>query len=334
MAKSFDLNAPFLRPTWRTGLLAACLLLSTQAHCGIFDKAPQPIVLEATTDRASAFSTLFLNENMMARDQNKPYEGPVRPLAMATVMVKFITDTSASSTSGNKGATVDVNYKLLGLTPEVMQAVADDFSANFATALAAQGYAVLGQDKVLGQEEFRTLVAETAAPHESRGVVKALAKNSGTTVLAKGTADTFTMTGYSKGAALAKSLGATTIHASLVIGFAKLANSGSFRSAEVDHGVKLSVLPQSVFMVMGDDGSSKRFEFRQEIVLPSQIGAKVVDAGRSGGQTALLIFNALAGGSSGSIKNYEVTVVDNYRDLVSADLKMVSEVLAQGLKKQ
>ena len=314
-------------------LLAACLALTFQAHGGIFDKAPQPIILEATTDRAEAFTTLFLNENLMARDQNKPYEGPVRPLAMATVMLKFITDTSASSTSGNQGATVDVNYKLLGLTPETMQAVADDFASSFAAALVSRGYSVIGQDKVLANEEFRKLVDETAGPQESGGLVKAMAKNSGTTILSKGTADTFTMTGYSKGAALAKALGATTIHANLIIGFAKLANSGSYRSAEVAHGVKLSLSPKSMFMVMGEDGSIKQFQFRQEVVLPSQIGAKVVDVGRSGGQTALLIFNALAGGSSGSISNFEVTVVDNYRELVSADLKMVAEVLAQGLKK-
>jgi hypothetical protein len=84
---------------------------------------------------------------------------------------------------------------------------------------------------------------------------------------------------------------------------------------------------------MGDDGSIKQFQFRQEVVLPSQIGSKVVDVGRSGGQTALLIFNAIAGGSSGSISNFEVTVADNYREMVSTDLKMVAEVLAQGLKK-
>jgi hypothetical protein len=215
------------------------------AHAGLFDKAPQPIILEATADRATAFSTLFLNENMMARDQNKPYDGP----------------------------------------------------------------------------------------QESGAMVKAMAKNSGTTILSKGTADTFTMTGYSKGAALAKALGATTIHANLIIGFAKLANSGSFRSAEVAHGVKLSLSPQSMFMVMGDDGSIKQFQFRQEVVLPSQIGAKVVDVGRTGGHTALLVFNALAGGSSGSIINFEVTVVDNYREMVLTGLRMVAEVLAQGLKK-
>jgi hypothetical protein len=97
--------------------------------------------------------------------------------------------------------------------------------------------------------------------------------------------------------------------------------------------VKLSLSPRSMFMVMGDDGSIKQFQFRQEIVLPSQIGAKVEDVGRSGGQTALLIFNALAGGGAGSIKNYQVTPVANYRELVAADLKMVAEVLAQGLKK-
>jgi hypothetical protein len=49
--------------------------------------------------------------------------------------------------------------------------------------------------------------------------------------------------------------------------------------------------------------------------LPSQIGAKVVDVVRTGGQTDLLVFNALAGGSSGSISNFEVTVVDNYREM-------------------
>jgi hypothetical protein len=314
-------------------IVAGSLLLTSHTLAGLFDKAPQPIVLEAGTDREAAFKTLFLNENLMARDQNKPYEGPVRPLAMASVKLMFITDTSASSSSGDKGATVDVNYKLVGLPPATMQAVADDFASTFAAALAARGYAVLEQDKVLANDDFRKLVTETAGPQESNGLTKALASNSGVTVLGKGTADTFTMTGYSKGADLAKALGTTTVHANLIIGFAKLANSGSFKSAEVDHGVKLSISPKSMFMVMGDDGSIKQFQFRQEVVLPSQIAAKVADVGRTGGQTALLIFNALAGGGSGAIKNYEVTPVENYRELVTADLKMVAEVLAQGLKK-
>ena len=74
-----------------TKLLTRALLvmglssLTTVSHAGLFDKAPQPIMLEATTDRADAFKTLFLNENLMARDQNKPYDGPARPLAMASV---------------------------------------------------------------------------------------------------------------------------------------------------------------------------------------------------------------------------------------------------------
>jgi len=314
-------------------IVAACLVLTPHAWAGLFDKAPQPIILETGTDREVAFKTLFLNENLMARDQNKPYEGPARPLAMASVKLMFITDTSASSSSGDKGATVDVNYKLVGLPPATMQAVADDFASTFATALAARGYSVVEQEKVLANDDFRKLVTETAGPQESNGLTKALASNSGVTVLGKGTADTFTMTGYSKGADLAKALGSTTVHASLIIGFAKLANSGSFRSAEVDHGVKLSISPKSMFMVMGDDGSIKQFQFRQEVVLPSQIAAKVTDVGRTGGQTAQLIFNALAGGSSGSIKNFEVTPVENYRELVTSDLKMLAEVLAQGLKK-
>jgi hypothetical protein len=314
-------------------ILVGCMLQTMPSYAGLFDKAPQPIILEATTDREEAFKTLFLNENFMARDQNKPYDGPAQPLAMTSVKLQFITDTSASSSSGDKGATVDVNYKLIGLTPEIMQAVADDFAASFASALASRGYALLEQDKVLANDDFRKLVEETAGPKESNGLVKALATNSGVTVLSKGTADTFTMTGYGKGADLAKALGATTVHASLIIGFAKLANSGSYRSAEVEHGVKLSLSPKSMFMVMGDNGAMKQFQFRQEIVLSSQIGAKVKDVGRTGGQTALLIFSALAGGGSGSIKNFEVTPVENYRELVSADLKMVAEVLAQGLKK-
>jgi hypothetical protein len=252
---------------------------------------------------------------------------------MASVKLTFITDTSASSTSGDKGATVDVNYKLLGLSPATMQGVADDFASTLAAALTARGYAVLEQDKVLANDNFRKLVSETGGQQESNGLTKAIASNSGVTVLSKGTADTFTMTGYGKGADLAKATGTTTFHVGLIIGFAKLANSGSFKSAEVDHGVKLSISPQSMFMVMGDDGSIKQFQFRQEIVLPSQIAAKVTDVGRTGGQTALLIFNALAGGGSGAIKNYEVTPVENYRELVTADLKMVAEVLAQGLKK-
>jgi hypothetical protein len=309
-------------------LLAASLLLGGPAHAA----GPQPIILEASTDRAEAFKILFLNENFLARDQNKPYDAPLRPLAMTSVVIKFTTDTSGGSGSGNRGATVDVNYKLLGLTPAVMQAVTDEFAAHFATALGAQGYKVMPQDAVLANEDFAKLVAEAAGPQEAGGLVRMLASNSGTTVLGKGTIDSFTMTGFNRGTVLAKALGANTVHVSLVMGFAKLANSGSYSSAEVSHGVKLTISPNSRFMVMGEDGTSKMFEFRQEIVLPSQIGAKVVQTARSGGQTALMIFNALAGSSS-SIKNYEVTVVDNYRELVSADLKMVAEVLAQGLKK-
>jgi hypothetical protein len=70
---------------------------------GLFDKAPQPIMLEANTNREEAFKTLFLNENMLARDQNKPYVGPTRPVAMASVKLQSNTATSASSTSATRG---------------------------------------------------------------------------------------------------------------------------------------------------------------------------------------------------------------------------------------
>lgn len=323
--------------TLRNGLtLGVCILLSFQAMAigGLLGKLtgtdgpPKPIALETGTNRADAFAQA-VNDSNALRPTSKPFSGPASPVALSSVKLSFVTDTSASSSSGNAG--VDVNYKLLGVSAETMQAIGDDFADNLRVALKEQGYPVLETEKMLSNDVFRAAVAE--APAAKTGASGLLGAGNGlVTVIGKGTADTYTMTGYSKEIGLAKEFGAILVKANITLNFASFENTRSFDKAEITHGVRLSVSPKSVIDVR-TESDVKHYEFMKVVELPSKISSGVVKASRSTGQTALLIFNAL-NGNAGSISNYEVTAVDNYRDVVSSDLKMLAELVAQVLQKQ
>lgn len=292
------------------------------------DGPPKPIALEAGSNRAEAF-TQAVNDSNALRPTSKPFAGPASPVALSSVKLSFVTDTSASSSSGNAG--VDVNYKLLGVSDETMQAIADDFAGHLRVALKDQGYPVLEPEKLQTNDVYRAAVAETSGP--TTGASGLLGAGNGlVTVIGKGTADTYTMTGYSKEIGLAKEFGAVLVKANITLNFASFENTRSFDKAEITHGVRLSVSPHSAIDVR-TESDVKHYEFMKTVELPSKISSSVTKANRSTGQTALLIFNALSG-NTGSISNYEVTAVDNYREVVSADLKMLAEVVAQVLQKQ
>ncbi len=327
------------RTTFRNGLLLGVfLVLSSQAWAigGLLGKLtgtdgpPKPIALEASSNRADAFAQA-VNDSNALRPTSKPFSGPASPVALSSVKLSFVVDTSASSTSGSGSSTVDVNYKLLGVSPETMQAIGDDFANNLRIALKEQGYPVLSTEKLLTNDVFRAAVAD--APTAKTGAAGLLGIGNGSvSVIGKGTADIYTMTGYNKEIGLAKDFGAILVKANITLNFVSLENTGGFSQAEVTHGVRLSVAPKSTIDIR-TESDAKTYEFMRAVQLPSKISASVVKANRSVGQTALLVFNAV-NGSAGNISNYEVTAVDNYREVVSGDLKMLAELVAQALKKQ
>ncbi len=312
-----------------------CMLVSTQAMGALFGKEPpRPLVLTPATSRSEAFARI-VDDGAALRHVPKPYAGPAKPVAIGGLVFDFITDTGAASNRGDlltgEKLTQTVNYKLVGVTPEIMQAIADDFAVHFRKALTDQGYTVLEQEKLLTDPAYKASVAEAEAPQARSNF---LSKNGSITVVSKGTADSSSILGGGfKDVALSKAFGdAIVVSAHILVNFAQFEDSGVYREASVTHRVQLSVIPQSKFSVTTETGLVP-YPFLRTTVLPSQIAAKVTSSAVSGGQMATAILGAFAGRST-RMSNYEVTAVDNYRNVAAADLKMLAEVLANGLTKR
>jgi hypothetical protein len=314
--------------------LALCLLCSAQAMGALFGKEPpKPLVLQAATNREEAFMQL-VDDGAALRRAPKPYAGPVKPVAISSVALEFITDTGAASNRGDlrtgEKLTQTVNYKLAGVTPETMQGIADDFAAHFRKALTDQGYTVLEQEKLLADPSFKAAVAEAEAPQTKSNFLR---KNGSVMVVSRGMADTSGLLAGMKDVSLSKALGDTlVVSVHILVNFAQFEDTGVYREASVTHRVQLSIATQSKMSVVTETGLIP-YPFLRTTVLPSQISANVASVAASGGQSAAGLLGALAGRST-RISNFEVTAVDNYREVASADLRMVAEVLAHALKKQ
>lgn len=325
----------------KTLLTTACVLASTQSNAQLFGKKepPKPVVLEASTSRAEAFKQL-IDDGAAFRHVPKIYSGSVKPIAIGNVTLEFVTNTEASSkvyqsASGVGTVQTAVNYKLLGVSPETMQSIADGFAQELRKAITAQGYTVLEQEQLLKDAAFAASVAEAAAT-EPQARTAFLTKNGYVKVTAKGTADTSGMSGAFKEIALSKAFDhAPVVKANLVLNFAQLQDVSSATTGhkvEVAHRVQLSISGGN-FALMQETGSAT-FPFLRTVVLPSQIASKVTKLETTTGEKATTVFVMLLGGKIASTNNYEVTAVDNYAEVVSADLKVLAEVMAQGLKKQ
>jgi hypothetical protein len=326
-------------------VLVLCLaLLSTQASAQLFGKKepPKPVTLVPATDRAQAFNELITTGQVL-QHVPKIYSGTNKEVAIASLVLEFVTDTAGSSSRGNvmddRTSTTQMNYKLLGVSPQVMQAIADEFYDHVKQAIMAQGYTVVDQDKLLAIPKFAELVKDTGTVQTGGGL---LSKDEFSKATSKGTADLTGVSGGFKKVGLMQSLGLEApllLSANIIINFAQFKDIGSsvWTAADqtrsgVQGAVQLAVTKGSGFDFSNAAGSNG-FAMVRTTILPSQIAAKVDKVSLSGGQIAAMALSMLTK-SSVSNNNYEVTAVDNYKELASADLKMFAEVMAQGLKKQ
>ena len=328
----------------QTLVVVLALFAGVQANAQLFGKKepPKPVVLLPATDRAQALAELITTGDAF-QHVPKIYAGNNKEVAIASLVLEFVTDTAGSSTRGNvmddRKTTTQVNYKLLGVTPQTMQAIADDFYGHVKEALTAQGYTVVDQEKLLAMPKFAELVKETGAAQSGGGI---LSSEEFTKVMSKGTADFSGISGGFKKVGLMQSLGLEgplLLSANIIINFAQFKDVGSFMASAgnttsgVESGVQLSVAKGSGFDVSNAAGGFG-FPLVRTTILPSQIAAGVAKVSLSGGQMAAMALSLFARTSSVSNTNFEVTAAPNYKDVASADLKMFAEVMAQGLKKQ
>jgi hypothetical protein len=341
-----------VKATYKALFLATCIAFSAQASAQLFGKKepPKPVALEASTNRAEALNKLIDTGNALSH-KPKFYSGASKSVAIGGITFEFITDTGASagrtSTNGAK-ASVTVNYKLLGVSPETMQTIADSFATDLRKAITDQGYTVMEQDKLLANADFAALVAEASVPQEKTSVMDSKGgftffggKDGYVKVVSKGTGDISGLASGIKYMSLSKALGGIpVVTAKIVLNFAKFEDTSSIFerlgdsvTTRMQSGVLLTVAPSSHISIMQETDAGA-ISLARSAVLPSQIAAKVVDLGVSKGEVAGAILVGLLGGGAKSTSNYEVTAVDNYREVVSADLKILAEVMATGLKKQ
>jgi hypothetical protein len=336
----------------KTLFVAACVLASTQSNAQLFGKKepPKPVALEANTNRLEAFSQV-ISSGAALQHVPKVYAGPTKEVAIGSIVLEFITDTGASSKLAESGfmreQELNLNYRLAGVSPQTMQAIADEFYDHIKKAITDQGYTVLEQEKLLANADFAAAVAAVNGPQITGGAergglgIPTFSKDGFVKVVSKGTADLSGISGGFKKISLIKSMnGPLLFSANIVVNFAQFSNAGAFNVASgkgadghVKGGVQLSVLTKSSFDYNNDTGTHT-FPILRNVVLPSQIASSVTQSATSGAQMATSLLVGLLGKKSVSSTNYEVTAVDNYKDLASADLKMFAEVMAQGLKKQ
>lgn len=315
-------------PVW-----VLCLLLSAQAVAGLFDKDPPPAIrLDANTDRSEAFKQL-IDDGAALRHISKPYSGSAKSVVIGQVKLTFITDSSSTAATkefmGNRMVSASTSMKLLGVSQEDMRAVTDNFYSSLKTALLARGYEVIDQEKLLENADFKRAAADTKMLDTSFS-------GAATTLYATGTAaiDGFGMRNFSYNLKL------PVLKAHIVLHFASFEKDTQrfglgadlAATASVKSAVKSAV--SGSVSVMTEDGGGQIFEFVRPLDLPSNIAGSVADKGATTGQMAANVFGALLGGNSSSDNNVEVTAVKNYREVVSGDLNMLAEVLANSFAKK
>lgn len=311
--------------------------LAPAAHAGLFDKGPpEPVVLKADSKPDEAFR-LLIDDGAALRHISKVYAGPSTKVAIGMVKLNFVTDTSATAKAqelmGKATVSATSTMKLVGVKPEQMLAVAQATHAALRKQLAAQGYEVVDQAQLLALPDFKQAVDDTKPMDTSfSGAV--------TTVYAPGTGNlqTFGMRNFAYNQKM------PVVLANITVNFAafdtktdRFAAGASAISASVESRAATTI--GGSMRVMTEDGGGPVFEFVRPLVLPGNFAAEVRKLGKSGGEVAANVavglLRALAGSrDASSDETYEVVAAPDYEAVMTADLKLLSGVLAQVLKKR
>lgn len=331
-----------MKPFGTSAILSLSLLAALPAAAGLFDKEPKPVVLEAQGNRAEEFKQLVGDGSAFEKTAKLATPGPAQ-VAIGKIRINFATQTSAASTQTSWGssrwASAYVDYKLLGVKPEVVQSIADNFYTDLVKLLASRGFAVLPQDQLMANAEFAAAVAQTKSPVATEGM---MSNTASVTAFAKQTAQFSGMfdgrLGY---VALSKALNnPLVLELDFTVDFADFKKDGHGgtsiigASASVEHKPMLFVKSGFVRAYSGVDGIEGSrgvdFPFKEKVILPGYIAASVEKKATSGTDVALSVLSALAGNASRS-STYEVTPVDDLPEAVGKSLLPFAEVIANAL---
>jgi hypothetical protein len=318
------------------------MLEGLPASAGIFDKAPQPVVLNAQGNRAEEFKQL-VGESGAFDKIAKLGAADATPVAIGKIRIKFATQTSAAntktSTTSSNWSSAYVDYKLLGVQPDAVQNMADNFYADLSKLLAGRGFTVLPQDQLMTNAEFASAVAQTKSPETSEAL---RSKDAAVTAFAKQTAQFSGMfdgrLGY---VALSKALKNPLVleldFTVDIADFKKGGHSGGgtiLSSASIESKPILFVKSGFVRVYLGVDGMegsrSVDFPFKEAAILNCEPFAKVEKKAATGTDNALMVLGALVGNASRS-SSYEITPVENFTEVAGKCLQPFAEVVTNVL---
>lgn len=325
----------------RTTLLfavAALAIVTSQpaVSAGLFGSSPEPLVLKATSPAGETFQQMIDDGNPL-RHVSKVYSGPSRTAAIGMVRINFVTDASDSARTkefmGKATATASSNMKLVGVTPEIMQSITENFHAALRRSLTAQGYEVVAQDKLLENTDYKEAVAASKSPDVS-------IMGSVTSVYATGTGniETFGMRNFAFNQKMPVVIADLTLN---FAAFEKNTDRWSQGGYSISAGIESRVASTlgGRMRIMTEDGGGQTFDIVRPLVLPGKIDSRVEQISASGaekaGAIALGVVAALMGSKdASSTVNYNVFAANNYRETVSTDLERVAEVVASVLQKR
>lgn len=315
-------------------LIFAALILAVTAPViagGLFSsEPPKPILLEASTDRVATLKQLVDNDSAL---RNIPQaKSGTKTVALGKVHITVATATSAGASKKSFGtgsvSQVSMDYKLLGVTAENVQAIADKFYVDLKNALTSQGYEVLSPEKLLVDADFKEVISNTKSPEVDSDYIAATAKNTG---VPTGLLQNVKFTN------LSKTLGdIPVLDVDMTLSFAEFKDTSSSREVSLKANTRLAIQQGhiNVFFAAPSFGVGSShlniLPFKRIIALPGDIAESVVDKGSSATDMALSVLSVIGGGRS-SGKTLEITVVKNYREVVSANLQPFAEVIANVL---
>jgi hypothetical protein len=137
-----------IRATFHGAALAALLLGATGAWAEKYPKVADPVVFAPETDHTGgAAKLIWVNKPGAAKGITK--------VVIPFFQVQFVVDSDTSSYAGMASSKMMV--KLVGPTPDQMQAMTDRLYARFLADLTAAGLTVIGPDTARGYTSFAKL---------------------------------------------------------------------------------------------------------------------------------------------------------------------------------
>jgi hypothetical protein len=317
-------------------------LISTYAvptYAGLFDKKPKPVVLEAQGNRGEELKQLVQDESALDKAAKLTVSGPVK-VAIAKIRLNFATQSSASSTEKRSyGSSSDyVDYSLVGVKPEDVQKMADNFYADWVTLLTSKGYVVQPQEYLMSDPKFADAVAKTKSPDDSEGLVK---KEKSVTAYAKQTAQ---FSGMGNGGIDYNALSRAKSEAIILeldldvdfVAITKASDSGVWLQAKQIDAKPLLHVKKGFVRVHLNGQQGVHFSFLEKAILPGDVFSKVEKKEKTGAETAVSGALAVVGalmGTGGHESSYVVTPVENFPEAVAKSMQPFEEVLIYALPK-